>query len=43
MKYKFCSIRINVPEYDVTFAKKRGSKLLNPLEVTLLHTATCKQ
>jgi len=24
MKYKFCSIRINVTKYDVTFATKGG-------------------
>jgi len=39
MKYKFCSIRINVTKYDVTFATKRGSKppsvLATPLVIRL--------
>jgi len=30
MKYKFCGIRINITNYDATFATKGGSNL-NPL------------
>jgi len=35
MKYKFCSFRINVTKYDVTFATKG---VLNPLTVATLLT-----
>jgi len=31
MNYKFCTIRINVTKYDVTFATKGGG--FNPLPV----------
>jgi len=37
MKYKFCSIRINVTEYDVKIATKGGLNLLPPW---LYHCAT---
>jgi len=36
MKYKFCSIRINVTKYDVTFDTKGGSNsLLSPMATPL--------
>jgi len=35
MKYKFCSIRINVTKYDITFAtKERDSQKLRRVYAT---------
>jgi len=43
MKYKFCSICINVTKYDVTFAQKAGSNPLPPVATPLLAAANTTQ